>query len=92
MGKYPVLSQSAQDTEEIYFQQYNQVQKVETDHQTQEHLLAVYQSELKSLTIETRKKEYPMATIQFRTGILQSISVIGVIIRCIRPLRERLPC
>lgn len=51
-GKYPVLSQSAQDTEEIYFQQYNQVQKVETDHQMQEHLLAVYQSELKSLTIE----------------------------------------
>lgn len=67
MGKYPVLSQSSQDTEEIYFQQYNQVQKVETDHQMQEHLLAVYQSELKALTIETRKKEYPMATIQFRT-------------------------
>ena len=35
--------------------------------QMQEHLLEVYQSELKSLTIETRKKEYPMATIQFRT-------------------------
>ena len=67
MGKYPVLSQSSQDTEEIYFQQYNQVQKVEIDHQMQEHLLEVYQSELKSLTIETRKKEYPMATIQFRT-------------------------
>ena len=67
MGKYPILSQNSQDTEEIYFQQYNQVQKVETDHQMQEHLLAVYQSELKALTIETRKKEYPMATIQFRT-------------------------
>ena len=67
MGKYPVLSQSSQDTEEIYFQQYNQVQKVETDQQMQEHLLEVYQSELKALTIETRKKEYPMATIQFRT-------------------------
>ena len=75
MGKYPVLSQSSQDTEEIYFQQYNQVQKVETDQQMQEHLLAVYQSELKALTIETRKKEYPMATISSvqRTSVKESV-------------------
>lgn len=67
MGKYPILSQSSQDTDGIYFQQYNQVQKVETDHQMQEHLLEVYQSELKALDMETRKKEYPIASIQFRT-------------------------
>ena len=67
MGKYPILSQSSQDTDGIYFQQYNQVQKVETDHQMQEHLLEVYQSELKGLNMKTRKKEYPIASIQFRT-------------------------
>lgn len=67
MGKYPLLSQTFQETAGVYFQQYNRIQKVEAGHQELEHLLEVYQSELKALTMEKRKTEYPLATIQFRT-------------------------
>ncbi len=66
-GTYPVLSQSAADTEAVYFRQYDQLQLLEADGEEKERLLAVYQKDLEELTMETRKKELPIGTIQFRT-------------------------
>ncbi len=66
-GTYPILLQSAADTSSVYFQQYNQVEKLELDSEERARLLAIYQKELEELTMETRKKEVPAATIQFRT-------------------------
>ncbi len=70
-GTYPILAQSASDTAAVYFQQYDQVEKLNLDAQQQEKLLAVYQKELEELTMAVREKELPVGTIQFRTAAHQ---------------------
>lgn len=67
MGTYPILKQTASDTVQVNFQQYNKVQPVELSHEEIAHLLNVYQTELEELTMDTREKELPIATIQFQT-------------------------
>lgn len=67
MGTYPILKQTAPDTAQVNFQQYNKVQPVELSHEEMAHLLNVYQTELEELTMDTREKELPIATIQFQT-------------------------
>ncbi len=66
-GQYPLLKQTASETACVNFQQYNKIQPVELKHDEIGHLLNVYQKELEELTIETRKKELPIGTIQFMT-------------------------
>ncbi len=70
-GIYPILSQTGADTEGVYFQQYNRKQKVTLSGEDTAHLLTVYQKELEELTMDVRKKEIPVGTIQFRTRSLE---------------------
>lgn len=69
MGSYPLLSQTAEDTARINFQQFNHIVKVGVEPQTEEMkaLLEAYQTDFKSLTMETCRNELPIATIQFVT-------------------------
>ncbi|MEG2350455.1 MAG: DUF6449 domain-containing protein [Hungatella sp.] len=69
MGTYPLLLQTPEETRSISFQQFDRTSKVRVEAGSRElaDLLLAYQEELKGLTIETRKQEVPIATIQFRT-------------------------
>lgn len=66
-GVYPILGQTASDTAKVYFQQYDKRQSVELDYEQMTRLLNVYQKEFEGLTMDTRKKELPVGTIQFMT-------------------------
>ncbi len=66
-GTFPILVQTAAETAEVYYQQYDQVRRVPAEKEEIKQLLAAYQQDLKELTMETRRKELPVATIQFRT-------------------------
>lgn len=66
-GVYPILGQTASDTAKVYFQQYDKRQNVELDYEQMTRLLNVYQKEFEGLTMDTRKKELPVGTIQFMT-------------------------
>lgn len=65
MGTFPILNQTSEETARVNFQQFNQVKKVETGDKAE--LLLAYQEDLKQLTLETRRMENPIATIQFMT-------------------------
>lgn len=66
MGAYPILLQTKENTKRVNVQQFNQITELENLSEAQiSELLTAYQEELKSLTYETRKKEFPIATIQF---------------------------
>lgn len=65
-GAYPVLSQTAEDTVKVNFQQYNEIIGTVRDAGVAE-ILAVYQQELAALTYDVRGKELPIGTIQFMT-------------------------
>ncbi len=71
LGTYPILSQTASDTVGVYFQQYNQKKKADLDQESIAELLTVYQKDFEELTMETRRKELPVATLQFRTKEMQ---------------------
>lgn len=70
-GTYPILSQTAAQTVEVYYQQYNQIKALDLDHEEAAYFLEVYQKEWEKLTMDTRRKELPIATIQFRTREMQ---------------------
>lgn len=70
-GTYPILNQTAAQTAGVYYQQYNQVEALELSHEEMAHLLEVYQKEWEMLDMDTRRKELPIATIQFRTHEVQ---------------------
>lgn len=70
-GTYPVMSQTSADTAAVYFQQYDQVQPLETSEEEKARLLSAYQKDLEELTMAVREKELPIGTIQFRTVELQ---------------------
>jgi len=72
LGSYPIMTQTAADTAGVYFQQYNQVTQVELNHEELAHFLNVYQKEWENLTMNTRRQELPIATIQFRTNEMQA--------------------
>lgn len=64
-GMYPLLAQTASDTARVSFQQYNKLQVMDFDYEKMTRLLNVYQSEFEDLSMDTRRKELPMGTIQF---------------------------
>ncbi len=66
-GVYPLLSQTASDTAVVNFQQYDRKQKVELDNEQTARLLNTYQREFLGLTMDSRRKELPLGTIQFMT-------------------------
>lgn len=66
-GTYPILTQTASDTAMVNFQQYNKRQAVDLDYEQMTRLLNVYQREFEALTLDTRRKELPIGTIQFMT-------------------------
>lgn len=68
-GVYPVLSQTADDTVRMNFQQYNNIVGT-VDGEVSGELLEAYQEDLASLTYETRKQELPIGTIQFVTKLM----------------------
>lgn len=95
MGTYPILKQTASDTVQVNFQQYNKVQPVELSHEEMAHLLNVYQTELEELTLDTRERELPVATIQFQTkemkdacdyNLLLKENYYGIENRCYYPI------
>ena len=66
-GIYPLLQQERGDLASVYFQQYNRSKPVKLDRDGMEHLLQAYQADLMEQTLESRRKELPLGTIQFRT-------------------------
>ncbi len=66
-GLYPILTQTASDTVKASFQQYDKQQPLDLDYEQLTRLLNVYQKEFEGLTMDTRRKELPMGTIQFMT-------------------------
>ena len=66
-GIYPLLQQESGDLASVYFQQYNRSKPVKLDRDGMEHLLQAYQADLMEQTLESRRKELPLGTIQFRT-------------------------
>lgn len=68
LGVYPILGQTASDTAKVYYQQYDKRQSVDLDYEQMTRLLNVYQKEFEGLTMETRRRELPLGTIQFMTA------------------------
>lgn len=66
-GIYPILEQTAPDTVKVCFQQFNKKTELDLTGEEISHLLSVYQKELEELSMASREKEIPVATIQFRT-------------------------
>ena len=71
---YPVLAYEASDIAGINFQEYSDFSHVSLkNEEIKAQLLETYQKELKGLTSETRRKESPIAAIQFKTVKMQDI-------------------
>lgn len=69
-GTYPVLNQKPEETARINFQQFDRVTRVENVDQAV--LLTAYQEDFMHLSQETRKRENPIATIQFMTHEMEA--------------------
>ncbi len=71
-GVYPILEQSASETAEVVFRQYNLQKIVETDEEGRAKLLAAYQKDLEELRVETMRHEIPIGTIRFTTDAMKA--------------------
>lgn len=70
-GTYPILSQTAEETAVVYYHQYGASIPVTEKTEEIRTLLEAYQKDLEELTMEHRKQEIPVATIQFCTHELK---------------------
>ena len=74
LGMYPVLSFQAADVAGINYKEEQDCSHVKLpNEQTKTALLAAYQKELMALTPDMRRKEMPIAEIQFKTNELQAM-------------------
>lgn len=65
-GAYPIMLQTPENTVKINVQQFDQMLPA-SEHMDVGGILAAYQEDLSFLTMETRKEEVPIGTIQFVT-------------------------
>ncbi len=70
-GIYPILAQTTEETAAVYFYQYGASIPVTEKQEEIRTLLEVYQRDLEELTMEDRRREIPVATIQFCTQELK---------------------
>lgn len=71
-GVFPILTQSAEDTYDVNYQEMDQITELKLSSKAdaadrKAKLLNAYQEDLKGLSIDTLKQEYPIGTIQFET-------------------------
>ncbi len=68
-GMYPLMSQTEEDTASVYFMQNGSGSDapVDLDAAGRAELLAAYRQDFLDLSVETRRHEVPIGTIQFRT-------------------------
>ncbi len=71
---YPVLKLSPEEVAGINYKEQSEYSHVKLADDTQKaQLLEIYQKELSELTTETRRKESPIAALQFKTMKLQKM-------------------
>lgn len=71
---YPVLSLKPEELAGVNYQEYGDYRHVSFSSQEQmEELLSVYQKELAELTAAVRRRESPVAAIQFKTKEMQEM-------------------
>lgn len=68
MGSYPILSMEAEKVEAVQYIEMNQITNLEESSQWKQQLLLAYQQDFTELTLETREKELPVASLQIITG------------------------
>lgn len=71
---YPILNLSADEIAGINYQEYSDYRHVKLPNkEMKKKLLETYKLELSSLTAETRRKESPIAALQFKTNEIQEM-------------------